>query len=406
MARFSFKAVKSSGEVYTGIAEAEDQYALAHRLKQEGNTLVSAEEDAARGGTRFMDRINAAIGNVKLREKIMFARNLSAMISAGLSLSRALQVLERQTKNKTFKGVLGNLGGAIQQGTAFSVALGSFPTVFPPLLIAMVRAGEESGRLAESLETVALQMSKMYELRRRIRGAMMYPSIVVSAMILVGIALMVFVVPTLTETFRELEVDLPLSTRVVIALSDFVKNHSAIFFGSLAAVILGIVAWFRRPSGKRVFETILLHFPIIKEMVRESNAAQTTRTLSSLLVSGVEVVSAIGITKEVIQNTYFKGVLAKAEETVPKGGSLAEVFLEDDTLYPVLVGEMVSVGEEAGNLPEMLLRVAEFYEGEVSEKTKNISTIIEPILMVLIGIVVGFFAVSMISPIYSIADAI
>jgi type IV pilus assembly protein PilC len=184
------------------------------------------------------------------------------------------------------------------------------------------------------------------------------------------------------------------------------KDNALMTLGLVILIVGGVITWFKRPSGKKVFETVLLHLPGIGTMVRESNAAQTSRTLSSLLSSGVDIVQAIGITKDVIQNTHFKVVLSRAEEAIPKGGSIAQAFLEDEKLYPVLMGEMMSVGEEAGNLPEMLQRVAEFYESEVTEKTKNLSTIIEPILMVLIGIVVGFFAVSMISPIYSISSAI
>lgn len=407
MPRFTYKAIRESGESYTDTADAEDKFALARQMKQSGDTLVSAEEVsvAEKKPNAFLG-ITLVWGRVTLRDKIMFARNLSAMMSAGLSLTRALSVLERQTRNAAFKNTLQKLGASIQQGTALSAALAEFPDVFPPLFVSMVRAGEESGKLSDALNTVALQLNKTYQLKRKVRGAMMYPSIVVTAMVLVGVALMVFVVPTLTETFTELGVDLPLSTRFIIGASNFVKHNIVLSLGLLVVLVGGGAVWFRRPSGRRVFETTLLHTPVIRGMVRESNAAQTSRTLASLLASGVEIVQAMGITKNVIQNTHFKAVLAKAERAIPKGGSIAEAFLESSELYPPLLGEMVSVGEEAGNLPEMLLRVAEFYESEVEEKTKDLSTIIEPILMVIIGAAVGFFAVSMISPIYSISEVI
>lgn len=402
MTRFSFKAVKASGEVFTGEREAESESALAHQLKQDGVTLVSVEKDKKKKGSRF----NISFGGVKLRDKILFARNLSAMISAGLSLSRALSVIERQTKNRKFKEVLLSLEESIQKGKGFSQALADFPKVFPAIFVSMVHAGEESGNVAQALESLATQMDKSYQLQRRIRGAMMYPSIVVSVMVLVGIAMLIFVVPTLTATFKELSITLPLSTRIVIGVSDFFKDNIILSFSIIVAVIAAFIASLKRPTTRRMFEFLMLRVPIIGTLIKETNAARTARTLSSLLVAGVEVVGALSITEDVVQNSYYKAVLAEAGTRIQKGSPLSVSFLEHEHLYPVLVGEMMSVGEEAGNLPEMLQRLAEFYEGEVEQKTKDMSTIVEPFLMVLIGVVVGFFALSMISPIYSISSGI
>jgi type IV pilus assembly protein PilC len=402
MARFSFKAITSSGEVYTGRREAEDEHTLARQLKQEGNTLISVEAHDPKRGMRF----NISFGRVKLRDKILFARNLSAMISAGLSLSRALSVIERQSRNKKFQKVLRGLQERIQQGKAFSQSLGDFPDVFPPIFVSMVHAGEESGNVAQALESLAIQMDKSYQLKRRVRGAMMYPSIVISVMALVGVAMLIFVVPTLTSTFLELSIELPLSTRIVIGVSDFFKNNLFLALGIIVAFIAGMVLAWRRPKSRRVFEFLLLRIPIVGTLIKETNSARTTRTLASLLVAGVEVVAALGITKDVLQNSYYRNVIAEAETRIQKGSPLSAPFLEHEHLYPVLVGEMMSVGEEAGNLLEMLRRVAEFYEDEVEQKTRDMSTVIEPFLMVLIGAVVGFFALSMISPIYSISSGI
>ncbi|OGG63266.1 hypothetical protein A3D66_02305 [Candidatus Kaiserbacteria bacterium RIFCSPHIGHO2_02_FULL_50_9] len=218
--------------------------------------------------------------------------------------------------------------------------------------------------------------------------------------------MLIFVVPTLTATFKEFDVQLPLTTRIIIGVSDwFVGNFLLAIFGVVGGV-MGFIALLRTPRGHRTFEFVLLRTPIIKGLVREVNTARTARTLSSLLSSGVEVITAFSIAREVIQNSYFREVLAEAQKQIQKGLQIAPAFSQNEHLYPPLMGELISVGEETGGLSTMLLQVATFYENEVEQKTKNMSTIIEPILMVVIGIAVGFFALSVISPIYSLSNAI
>jgi len=270
----------------------------------------------------------------------------------------------------------------------------------------MVKAGEESGRLAGALRTVALQMEQSYQLKRKIRGALMYPTIVITAMVIVGILMLIFVVPTLTQTFKELNIDLPLSTRIVIAVSDILSRYSIMSLTALVAVIVGLVAFSRTKNGRKAWSTTVLHLPIISTLVKETNAARTARTLSSLLSSGVDVVSALKITGDVLQNTRYRDIIREAEKKIQKGEQVSGTFTAHEDLYPPMVGEMVAVGEETGKLPDMLLQIAEFFEGEVAQKTKDLSTIIEPLLMIVIGIVVGFFAVSMISPTYSLVGGL
>ena len=281
-----------------------------------------------------------------------------------------------------------------------------FPKVFPPLFVSMVGAGEESGNLADSLLIVGNQLEKTYLLKKKIKGAMIYPAIVISAMIIIAILMFIFVVPTLSETFKSMNVELPMSTTIIIGISEFLANHGILALLIAVIVVTVLVILFRTPKGKRYGELTLLHLPIFSKLVKESNSARTARTLSSLLSAGVDVVEAISITKSVVQNSFYKDVLTAAGENVQKGIALSAIFMENSNLYPVLVGEMIEVGEETGKLSDMLLRVAEFYENEVDTATRDLSTIIEPILMVVIGAGVGFFAVSMITPMYSIMSGI
>jgi type IV pilus assembly protein PilC len=405
MTRFSYKIQNSSGKVESGTVESTDKFSLAAQFRNEGKTVISIEEFKGKSYLN-LTAINEFLSRIKLQDKIIFARNLSAMINAGLSLSRGLGVLERQTTNIKFKKVLQSLSDSISKGKSLSNGMKEFPKVFPPLFISMVAAGEESGNLADSLLIVGNQLEKNYLLKKKIKGAMIYPSIVITAMVIIAILMFIFVVPTLSDTFKSMNVELPTSTKIIIGISDFLAHHGVLGLIMAAVLIVSVVSGLRTRQGKRYGELALLHFPIISKLVKESNSARTARTLSSLLSAGVDVVESITITQEVVQNSYYKDVLEKAKQNVQKGIPLSSVFMENQNIYPVLVGEMVEVGEETGKLSEMLLRVAEFYENEVDTATRDLSTIIEPILMVIIGGGVGFFAVSMITPMYSVMSGI
>ena len=407
MALFKYTAQTASGDTYERTLEAPDRFTVYTHIRKEGATVIEvSEEGSGNILLRFNEAVASVTGRVKESEKIIFARNLGTMIKAGLPLSRALQALERQTKNIKFKKVLQSVNADITKGIALHEALGKFPGVFSSLFTSMVKAGEESGRVVEALEVVARQMDRSYNLKKKIRGALIYPSIVVLAMIGIGILMLIYVVPTLTQTFGELDVALPRSTQIIIGLSNFMTTHTVLFLGMLIFLAVSGVWGFRTTRGQRMFEFIILHLPVISNLVKEVNSARTARTLSSLLSSGVEIVRAIGITREVVQNSYYKEVLVRAEEVIQKGGALAEVFAQNEQLYPVMVSEMVAVGGETGKLTSMLEQIADFYENEVEQQTKDLSTIIEPFLMLFIGAGVGFFAVSMISPIYSISNGI
>src|SRR3989344_3112504 len=402
--KFHFKAINRSGDVFEGDREAKDKFDLYRDLKIDGSTVISVSEPEG-AGIRF-SRLNSIVGTVSLREKIAFARSLGSMMEAGLSLSRALSVLERQSRNPKFKEVKKKPAASINRGDPLHKSLSEHGGVFPPLFTAMVKAGEESGGLSSSLKIVSEQLERSYLLKKRIQGAMIYPAIVISAMFVIGALMMIYVVPTLTETFKEFEIELPASTRFVILVSDFLANYA---YTTLAVIVfLGFFGFYfsRTGWGKKISHFILLRLPVAGVIFKEVQAARTCRTLSSLLSSGVEVVFSLSITKDVLQSPYYKEVLEEAGAKVQKGVSLSNVFSSHENLYPILVGEMMSVGEETGKITEMLFKTADFYENEVEQKTKNISTIVEPLLMVLIGSAVGFFAFSMISPIYSLSNSI
>jgi type IV pilus assembly protein PilC len=385
--------------------EAESRFDVYGMVQKENGIVVDIREGG--GGFRMPAWLSITIGTgVKRVEVIHTAKNLSAMLGAGLSLSRALSVIERQSSNKSLKKITTGLSDSIKKGSSFHEALSRYPKVFSELFVAMTRAGEESGSLSDSLSVVALQMERSEELSRKIKGAMIYPLIVITAIIIVGILMLMYVVPTLTSTFESLGVQVPLATRAIVAISNFMVNHSAIVLGIIAFLVLGCIAFVRSKRGGSIVLAGALYMPVVGELVRETYAARASRTLSSLLSSGVPILDALSITKEVVHAGVFAKVVEEAEARVKKGELLSVSFAENEHLYPILMSEMLLVGEETGKVAMMLKQIAEFYEVDVAEKTKDLSTIIEPVLMIFIGVVVGIFAVSMIAPIYSLSSAI
>ena len=405
MARFTYTAEKTDGEVYKGVAQARDRFELYEIIRREGGKMVSVSEEK-RHGIFSLSYWNSKITTVPEYDKILFARNLGAMLSAGLSLARALSVLERQTKNPRLGLVISELSSAVRRGETLHAALATFPRVFSALFIAMVRVGEEGGELPQSLAVVSDQMERLYVLKKKIRGALLYPIIIVCAILGIGTLMMIKVVPTLAQTFKEMGATLPASTRAIIAVSNFLVQYTLVAISSVVIIIGGFYMGGRTVIGSKIKDMISLRLSLIGPLVREVNAARTARTLSSLLSAGVDVITALEITRDVVQNSYFKAVIQTAKEDVGKGEPLSSAFVRAEWLYPPFVGEMIAVGEETGQLTDMLKRLALYYEDEVDRKTKDMSTIIEPFLMLGIGSAVGFFAVAMISPIYQLSSTI
>jgi type IV pilus assembly protein PilC len=402
--KFKYKARKPDGTIYESTSEAVDKVALYNEIRAAGDVIVSAQEE--KNNDLHLPQWAKNLRGVKMIDKVVFARNMSGMLEAGLSLARALSVIERQTKNARLKKIYQDIGKSIAAGKTFHDALAEHPKVFSVLFVSMARAGEEGGTMAESLKHLANQLEKTYLLQKRIKGALIYPSVIIGVMVVIAILMMVYVVPSLTATFKDLGGDLPTSTRFIIAVSDFISGHFIATIFILIAFVVSFIYFKKTKIGKRSFDWLFVRIPIIGTLVVESNSAMTTRTLSSLLNSGVDLLLAVKITTDVVQNSYYKEVLQKTEKVVEKGQPLSTIFAENTKLYPIFVSEMMTVGEETGKLASMLFGVATFYENEVEQKTKDLSTVIEPFLMVLIGLGVGFFAVSMITPMYTVMNNI
>ncbi len=407
MAKYIYEGEDSEGHKIKETVTADDRYAVYDIARNNGHT-VSAVTEASGFSLKAIDveKINAWLGRVKQDELVMVTRNLGSMLDAGLTVTRALSVIERQSKNAKLKAVVKDIIANINKGGQFFEALKNHPRVFDDLYIAMIRAGEESGNLAESLRTLAIQMERSTNLKKKIKGAMIYPAIVITVMIIIAILMMIFVLPAITGIFKQMGTDLPATTRFLIASSDFMVAHTVLVLVSMVGFVFGLGYALKSKTGKVATSWLVTRLPVIGTMAKETNAARTSRTLASLLNSGVDVIQALEITEEVVQNVFYKRIIKTARERVEKGTALSETFVERSDLYPILVGEMILVGEETGSIAKMLAELAQFYETEVERKTKDLSTIIEPLLMVVIGSGVGFFALALIAPIYSIGDGI
>lgn len=405
MPKFAYKAqLTATGAEVEGIEEAESKLELARKFKDDGKLLLTATEITSR--TINLDRINAMLSRVDLKEKIVFARNLATMIAAGLPLARAMSIFIKQTKNPKLKEVLVSISDDLTKGTPLSDAMGKYPDIFPSVFVSMVRAGEESGGLVEALNVVGSQMEKTYTLKKKVKGAMIYPAVVLSVMIAVGVLMMIYIVPSLASAFLEMGTELPVMTKVIIGISEFFQNEWHFALLLIAFFAGGFWAFQRTMTGKRIIHFTILKLPIFGGLVQQFNSALATRTLSSLISAGVDIVRAIEITQDVLTNVYYKESLEEAKAGIQKGVPLSKTFVTHPEIYPVMVGDMMEVGEETGKLSDMLMKIATFYESEVDTATADMSKLIEPLLMIVIATFVGIFAYSMITPMYSLMDAI
>ncbi|MDO8424317.1 MAG: type II secretion system F family protein [bacterium] len=403
MPNYIYTAKSLQGETKSGSVEAKDTHQLARILRQEGLILIRA---GVEGGAGKKTDISFSFFGPSLAEKMFFTRNLQIMISAGLPLPRSLETLSSQSKNKKFKKALLSIREEVVRGKGFSASLASYPDIFSPLFQNMIKVGEEGGKLEEVLKTLTLQLERENDLKSKIKGAMMYPAVILCAMFGIGILMMVTVVPKLAETFKELNVELPVTTKLVISFAGFLTKrwYFAIVIALVSAFLFRQVL--KSEGGKKIFDKLTLKIPIFSPIIKNTNSAYTARTLSSLITAGVSLPKSLEITSGTLGNVYYKKALEEAIEKVKKGEKLSDALKDYQDIYPQTLIQMVSVGEETGETSDVLAKVASFYEEEVSNTTKNLTSIIEPVLMIVIGAVVGFFAVSMIQPMYSMLGSI
>ena len=399
MTVFSYKAKDSEGNVKSGKFDAKNKDELKSKLENLGLSVIFSKEEKDKKSVLEISKI---LKRVSVVDKMLFTRHLGVMLKAGLPFSRSISVLSEQTTNAYFVEILQLVQEDIQKGSSLADSLSKYPKVFDNLFVSMIGVGELGGNLEEVLEILYIQLKKEHELSSRVKGAMMYPAVIIFAMAVIGTLMMMFVVPSLLNIFVEMEVELPFSTQVIVFISDTLQNYG--IFVLLGLIVLTILFFksIKTPKGKKGFDYFLLRLPTISGIIAKVNMARFSRTLSSMIASGISIVEALKIISNTLGNTYYKESVNDACQYVQKGVELSEVIGRHDKLYQPLMVHMIEVGEETGTLEETLKQVAEFYEGEIEQITSNMSSIIEPILMLIIGGAVGFFAISMIQPMYGI----
>ena len=401
--QYTYKAKTKNGEFKFGEINAKNRSNLMAKLNNIGLTLISVQESKKEEKKNI--EISKILKRVSTIDKMLFTRHLGVMLKAGLSFSRATTVLAEQTENVYFKEILESVREDIQKGNQLASSLAKYPKVFDDLFVNMIRVGEIGGNLEEVLDILYLQLKKEHELTSRVKGAMTYPAVIIFAMVVIGVLMMIFVVPSLLAIFTETGAELPASTKMIVFVSDSFQNHGLLILAGFIAFVFLFLKIIKTKSGKRKFDFTLLHLPAIGKIVSKINMARFSRTLSSMIASGVSIVKALDIISKTLGNTYYKDSIKDACQEVQKGVSLSEVIRRYDKLFYPLMINMIEVGEETGTLQETLKQVSEFYEDEVEQVTANMSSIIEPVLMLVIGGAVGFFAISMIQPMYSIMGA-
>ncbi len=407
MPRYHYIAKSKEDEKdVSGTMEALNKKELAKKLREEDLFLVKVEELDDSNKSVLFRKVSLFPKRVSLKDKIFFTRNLQMMLSGGLSLSRTLSILSVQTRNEKMKSALLQIKEEISKGKSFSEALDMHPKIFSKMFRSVIRLSEETGAIEENLGILTKQMEKEHELKSKVKGALIYPCVILVMMIIAGFAMMIFVVPRLTETFDSMGASLPLPTRMIIGFADVLASTWMIF-PFLLLILFFVVRWtMKTEKGKNLIDLLLLKLPLVSSIIKKSNSAYTARTLSSLLSSGVPIVRGLEIVSDNISNSHFKKAISQSILKVKKGGSLSDALSSHSHLYSPLMLQVLEVGEETGQTSKVLSKSADFLEEEVFALTKNLTSIIEPALMVVMGVFVGFFAISMLLPMYSVLEVL
>jgi type IV pilus assembly protein PilC len=396
---YSYKAKNAAGEDVEGPVEAESETAATELLRERGFkilTMDEREEDILGFQLTFLQRITP-------KDLVIFSRQLSVMVGASIALPKAIRTTARQTRNSKLRAILVDVSNEVEGGVRLSEALGKHARVFGSFFVSMVRSGETSGQLDEVLLYLADQQEKDYDIRTRVKGAMTYPIFVMAMLFIVGGIMMTFVVPKLTGILKESGVALPFTTRLLIGTSDFFVSYWYLLIGLVILAVFGVRAANRTPAGKRVIDGFILHVPVFGPLLRRIYIARMTHSLSTLIVGGVDMVTSLKVVAGVVGNEVYRDVLLETVQEVGAGNSLGNIWRGRNE-FDKMVVQMVAVGEETGKLQVVLQRLNEFYTREVNATVANLSTAIEPIIMVIMGLAVGVMVSAIILPMYTLAQ--
>ena len=403
---FAYKVRDQSGKLIEGELEADDATLVVGKLRQMGYTPIAVEaQNATKMKLKGDIKIPGMSARVKMKDVAVFSRQFAVMINSGLSLIRALAILAEQTENKELARVVGEVRLDVERGVSLSAAISKHPKVFSRLYIAMVRSGEVGGVLDAVLMRLADTIEAQVELRRKVKSAMTYPVVALSICILISAAMLLFIVPQFKAIYVDLGGELPLPTRVLISLSDLLKSYFLIVFLLVGVAVYAFKRWIKTEQGRIKFDAFKLRMPVMGLLVRKTALARFSRTLAALTRSGVGILEALDIVAETAGNETVSIALRETQSAVKRGDTLARP-LEQHEVFPAMVVQMIAVGEETGAMDEMLDKIADFYDQEVTATVDALTSLIEPLMIVVMGTIVGGMVISLYLPMFNIIKLI
>lgn len=401
MPLYSYTALDTADAFIKGQIEARHQKAATAKLTGEGFAVINVKREKTK---TWLDI--TLWQPISAQDKIFFTRNLHTLVGAGIGLDQAVNITAEQTTNERLRPILVDIAKRLRKGQSFHTALAEHRDAFDAFFVNLVRVGESSGKLDEVLLYLLEQQERDYDLKTQARGAMVYPSIILTALIVMVTFMLAFVIPKVSGILNQYHVQLPLATRVLLALSFFVTHYGLYTLPVLILLIYLFIRWRRTPAGRFRVDGWLLRMPLVKKLIIEFNVARFTRSFSSLLKSGLSIDRALDLSATVTTNTHYQQAARGAIKFVQKGIPLGEVLKGQGHLFPALACRMIEVGERSGKLDDMTARLADFYEKSVTQSLKNLSATIEPLLILSVGLIVGFVAISVLTPIWKFSATV
>jgi type IV pilus assembly protein PilC len=408
MPNFQYKAIDQQGREKSGSLDANQKEDAIDNILQLGlmPTSVKGEKGAKTKKKKGNKKGGFSFGSpIKHEALTTFTRQLATLLQAGLPLLRSLEVMARQERNPAFKEILTTISDGVKSGTSFSDSLAQYPKIFDRLYINMIKAGEAGGVLDTVLSRLASFMEKSVKTKKKIQSAMIYPAVVLTVAVLIVVLLMIVVVPKFQGIFQDMlkGAPLPLPTQIVINISDFITNNFLLFVGSLALIVFGFIIFKRTAFGNKLLHKFAISIPKLGDLNRMGNISRFSRTFGTLLSSGVPILQALTITREILSNLFYVKAVGNIHDGVRDGEALA-VPMERESVFPTMVTSMIEIGEETGQLSEMLNRVADNYDEDVDNAVAGLTSVIEPIMIVFLAVVVGFIVIALFLPIVGIIE--
>ena len=397
---FKYEAITTDGKKVSGVYDANDKGEVLNMLKNNRHLPLSIERDLNKE-----NQINFGGSKVKKKDLAVFCRQFYTMVNAGISAVKCFDILESQTENKVLKGALGNIHEDLQKGYTISSAMKKHNKVFPPILINMTEAGEASGSLDIILERMAVHFEKENKLENKIKGAMIYPMALIVVSIAVVVFMLVAVLPTFISMFEGSGQELPAPTKILLGFSNWLSVYWYVFLGIILTIIIGITYYKSTYGGRKFFDNLKIKIPGVKRTNSKIITSRFTRTLSTLMSSGIPLLQSLEIVGKVVNNIIIQEEMEKGVEDIRRGVTLSRV-VKNIEVFPPMVDSMIKIGEESGALDDMLYKTADFYDEEVEASLQKMTTLIEPILLVFMAVVIGFIVISMAMPMFDMVNTI